>query len=364
MIRAMDRTLDRRKILARGIGAAAAVWGWPGRGAAARAIDDPVLRTLVARNHDRDPQFRRGLSNHLSMALFSMASLGGGSKRLQAVGDAIWPSLEPFPTGGPAVTAANWTALRGNHAALPGLRAFFRAEIARAGVGPALRKVLPELLPGLGAAAFHGIIRTGYGVRFGDDAEVADGLAYWAIAYLPLGPLAPATSRPDPIPLLEKVRATASLAGAKLKGGLIFDQMEKAAALPGFSDAASALAPRDDSLAQLSLACGRLYVATADFTALHAVTGTHAYRLLEPFIVDRAAGVRHLWQALVAAYITIGAPKLDVPTASAPPGWDALTRRATESTDAHDLKLVDVAREQHTFYREPIFQRAAARRLA
>jgi hypothetical protein len=364
MIRPMDRTLDRRKILTRAVRAAAATWAWPRRSRGARAVDDPVLRALLARNHDRDPQFRHGLSNHLSMALFSMASLGGGSKRLQAVGDAIWPSLEPFPTGGPAVTAANWTSVRGSHAALPGLRAFFRAEIARAGVGPALRKLLPDLLPGLGAAAFHGIIRTGYGVRFGDDAEVADGLAYWAIAYLPLGPLSPSTALPDPIPLLEKVRATPSLAGAKLERGLIFDQMEKAAALPGFSDAASALAPRHDSLAQLSVACGRLYLATADFTALHAVTGTHAYRLLEPFIVDRAAAVRHLWQALVAAYITIGAPKLDVPAASAPPPWDALARKATGSTDAHDLKLVDVAREQHTFYRDPIFQRAAARRLA
>src|SRR6185436_12415601 len=128
MIRAMDRTLPRRTVLARGVGAAAAVWAWPRRGAGARAVDDPVLRTLLARNHDRDPQFRHGLSNHLSMALFAMAALGGDSKRLQAVGDAIWPSLEPFPTGGPAVTAANWTSLRGNHAALPGLRTLFRAE--------------------------------------------------------------------------------------------------------------------------------------------------------------------------------------------------------------------------------------------
>jgi len=46
--------------------------------------------------------------------------------------------------------------------------------------------------------------RTGYGVRFGDDREVADGLAYWATAFVPLGPVG--TER-VPHALLESVHA-------------------------------------------------------------------------------------------------------------------------------------------------------------
>jgi hypothetical protein len=37
--------------------------------------------------------------------------------------------------------------------------------------------------------------------------------------------------------------------------------------------------------------------------------------------------------------------------------------RTLESVDAHDLKLVDIAREEEAHYGQPVYRRAAARRI-
>jgi hypothetical protein len=222
---------------------------------------------------------------------------------------------------------------------------------------------LPRLLPGIGGGAFHPLIRTGYGVRFGDDAEVVEGLAYWATAFLPLGPLAPPGGERDARVLFQHVSDAPTLAGRDLTGRLIFDKMRAAAALPAFAPLASALSPDDGTLPSIAAATVRLYVQSRDFIALHAVTGTHAYRLLQPYIDPSAQGLRYLWQALAAAYISIGAPRVVEPPPSEAPSWSESIARATTTLDDHDVKLVDVAREEEAFYGGALYRRAAARRM-
>jgi Questin oxidase-like len=333
---------------------------------AAPSVDparEPLLRSLLARNHELSPEFGGGLSNHLSMGLYSLAALGGSRAELTRFAEAHWARLEPLPRErGPHVGRDNWSALLGQRDALHGFRAFFGAEIARLGRAGALRAYLPGLLPGIAAAAFHALIRTGYGVRFGDDQEVQDGLAYWATTFLPLGPLGPTGRERDPRALLAQVHENEHLAGLDLPGPLIFGKMKAVSQLPAFAAAVDSLQPSDTTLAGLAAAAVRLYLLKGDFTALHAVTGTHAYRQLLPFLPDRDA-VRYFWQALAAAYISVGAPRLVEPPARAATDFAVSIPRAIASLDDHDLKLVEVAREEEAFYRDPIYRQVAALRM-
>ena len=66
---------------------------------------------------------------------------------------------------------------------------------------------------------------------------------------------------------------------------------------------------------------------------------------------------------LVAAYVSVHAPALVEPAALTVPPWAESARRARASLDEHDLKLVDIAREEEQFYKDPIYRRAAARRM-
>ena len=138
--------------------------------------------------------------------------------------------------------------------------------------------------------------------------------------------------------------------------------MQWVSTLPGFAPAASTLRIDDGSLTAIARAAVRLYVGSGDnFTALHGVTGTHAYRLLEPYVTDRAAGRRHLWQALVAAYVHIDAPEIGPAAPGGKlPTWQQVIARAAASDDDHQLKLTDVAREESRHYDDPTYLRAAA----
>jgi len=322
------------------------------------------LAPLLERNRGLRPDYHGGLSNHLSMGLYSLSALGGTPEELVRFAEARWAQLEPVPREpGLPVTRERWTEQLGRREALNGFRAFFDRELATLGRGDTLRRYLPALLPGISAGGFHALIRTGYGVRFADDHEVSDGLAYWAMAYAPLGALGAAGTTEDPRVLYERIAADPQLAGATLPDGLIYEKQRAASELPAFAGVVNALRPTETTLAQLAALSVRLYAQTGNFTLLHAVTGAHAYRMLQPFVEPRERGLRHFWQALVAATISVHAPALVEPSPVAPPPWTESARRARASLDEHDLKLVDIAREEEAFYKDPTYRRAAARRM-
>ncbi len=334
------------------------------------AEPDPALvGPFLVRNRERHPG--SPYSNHLSMGLLSLAALGASKEQIRAKGESELKGIWPFPTGGPTVTRTNWQEHLGNADALPGLRAMFEQEIAARGMADMLRLYLPTLLPGLSAAAFHPLIRTGYGVRFGDTAEVAMGLAYWAITFWPLGPLVLTSDERDPTVALAAVRRVGPLtpegrraAGIDRPRLNIVKGMRWASTLPGFA-AASSLRTGDGSLDRIARAAVRLHVASGDnFTALHGVTGTHAYRMIEPFVADKGIGRRYLWQALVAAYVYIDAPDIGAPAAIGKlPSWNQVLAEAAASDDDHKLKLTDIAREECRHYDDPTYLQAAALHL-
>jgi hypothetical protein len=310
------------------------------------------------------PEYGGGLANHCSMGLLSLAALGGTSEQLSRFADSEVVRLDVLGApSGPAVTANNWTDFLGERKALSGFLALFQREIAERGREETLRRYLPRLLPGLGAGAFHGLIRTAYGVRFRNDSEVMDGLGYWAIAYLPLGQLPAPGRETEPLAALEAIRKSPSLVGKRLSGDLIFGKMKAAAALPAFPAAAALLKPEARTLERIAGAVVRLYAATGDFTALHAVTATHAFRQLLPFVQQPADGVRYLWQALAAAYVTIQAPAVTAPNGRNVPTWELIASKAAASRDPHDLKLVEIARDEESCYHDPMYRLAAARRM-
>jgi hypothetical protein len=322
----------------------------------------PELRALLDENHDLKPDYGGGLSNHVSMGLYSLAALGGTSESLARFAQAHWPALEPLPkAAGPEVRAEHWRAWLGQAEVLNGYRALFGAEVERLGRAEVLRKYLPGLLPGVAAAAFHALIRTGYGVRFADDQEVVDGLSYWATAYLPLGALGKAGGEGDVALLLAQLREGCR-SGRVPPGRLITDKMKAAVQEPRFRAAVDGLSPSDSTLASIAAAAVRLYLPNGDFTLLHAVTATHAYRQIMPY-VDPREGLRYFWQAIAAAYVSVAAPLLEQPPAGEPPAWGPTLERALYSLDEHDLKLVDIAQQESAFYGDPVYQRAAARRL-
>jgi hypothetical protein len=116
--------------------------------------------------------------------------------------DVYMRRLEEFPRGSGPI-GSGWQDALGDPRRIADWTAYFRREVTGQPWRQALETWWPRLLPGVVAAATHGVIRVGHAVRAlvqdGEDAdhltELAHGLAYWAARWQPL-PGVPAAEPP------------------------------------------------------------------------------------------------------------------------------------------------------------------------
>lgn len=313
------------------------------------AASHAALHALLDRGlQAHAPEYDHGLSNHLPMLLHALQQLGATPARLadHAADYAVRLARRDKPAAARPHTLADWAARRGDMAAFEPLQAHFATVLARQGRAATLREALPRLMPGVGAGAFHGLIRTAHALEAGHDGELAAGLAYWAAAWLPLRePAAPWPAMDHALP-----EWLAALQGVTIDGALpqprIVLRLQAVAATPGFDAVAGALRVDRTTLRALAEHAAALYAVTGNFTVLHAVTACRALAVLMPQLADPTARTQALREfalalgaALHAARLTRFAPA-DHPPPPAPWGWPALRAAAIAARDDHTAKLV------------------------
>lgn len=314
------------------------------------------LRTLLDEGARFGPEYAGDLSNHLPMALVALKSLGADDARLAGFARAYAARLQPAPPPEDWPAGEPWPARLGDPAAWPAYRGLFARWLDLEGSAALLQQVLPLLMPGCGAAAFHGLIRVAAALRAGHAGELADGLAYWACRHLPLGALpARAGRQRDPLPLLRRLSAQPS------QQPLIVQRMQDAASGPALRAAVAALAIDDHTLPRLARLSAQAYAGSGNFTALHLVTGCHAMRLLLPMLDQPLQALRWFWQAWATALVSASLEAL--PAVPLQP-WPGLVGRALASDNEHLIKLVDACRGEDEAYGDDAWRLAASRAVA
>lgn len=281
--------------------------------------------------------YRGRLSNHLPMAQQALLALGASAERLQQFTDAQravlppqTPALDTPPAGpqdlGRPERDAAW-------------RAHFASRMATLGAAEALREALALLLPGAGAIAFHGLIRSAHAAQAGHEGELAAGLAHWAAHFMPL----PVQGQGPALELPDWVQALRALpVPSTPPAGLIADRMWAWGAVPGFAGVAGLLQRGPEALRELALLAARSYAASANFTVLHLLTASHAMAVLQPwwptpelppgFAAAAAAGL--LASGAEPVWTAVSAPRRP---------WSALIQAACAQDDAHVIKLTHAA---------------------
>jgi hypothetical protein len=150
----------------------------------------PHLHELLNVNLQLPPEYQDQLTSHLPMALHCLHSLGASPQRMQefyaAYARRFQGQSQRLIAPESPLAIADWRQLRGQSDAYPTLLAYFNGLVARNGTETALRLALPDLMPGVAAAAFHGVIRTAHAVEAAHADELAAALAYWAWRWQPL----------------------------------------------------------------------------------------------------------------------------------------------------------------------------------
>lgn len=303
----------------------------------------PALRARLVDAARFDAEYGASLSNHLPMALTALARLGASDERLAEFAQRYARRLHAAPPAQAWPDGDAWRAHLGRPQAWPAYRALLRDWTAHEGAAAVLQQVLPTLMTGVGAAAFHGPIRVAYALAANHAAELVDALAYWACRWFPLGAPAAAGSTADPARLL----AQFDFAGELPDAPLISQRMAHAALHPRFAPLAERLhVDLRSTLPRLAHLAAERYAAGADFTVLHLVTSAHAMQVLLPWLdeAERRPALAHYARAWLAGWATRPAhDEAQAPLSVLP--WPEIEARALETDDDHAIKLVDSCRE-------------------
>ncbi|KAF8191083.1 hypothetical protein K438DRAFT_1919499 [Mycena galopus ATCC 62051] len=156
-----------------------------------------LLRDLLRKDYEEHHCFwsDSGLHNHLAHHLLAAHDLGSPPSLLSAIFDNEFGMQQPLRKEGSDgsaenLTVATWTSHLGKSEAYADYLAFFSSEIATVGVPETLKRyvfapsanrngalMLVRVVSGL----MHPFIQLGYGVEFGQDFMVAEGLARSAV---------------------------------------------------------------------------------------------------------------------------------------------------------------------------------------
>jgi hypothetical protein len=303
--------------------------------------DSRALRALLTDAARYDAEYRGGLSNHLPMALTALARLGADDERLAEFAQRYAQRLHPAAPREPWAAARPWRERFGDPQAWPTYRTLFRQWIVYEGVPETLAQVLPPLMQGVAAAAFHGPIRVAYALAANHADELADALAYWACRWFTCGTPRQGGSEREPARVLARLDFAHELPPQPL----IAQAIAAAAAHPRFD---AALAPLHvnlhTTLPRLAQIAAERYAAGADFTVLHLVTSAHAVAVLLPWIDEpqRLPALALYARAAAAAWATCK-PRDPLPPLAVLP-WPEIVARAIASDDDHVIKLVDSCR--------------------
>jgi len=317
-----------------------------------------TLRDLLDRGAGYDAEYAGGLSNHLPMALTALQGLGAPAARLDAFAAGYAERLQPAPAAEPWPSGDAWPSRLGERAAWPAYRALFADWLTWEGADTVLSQALPVLMPGCGAAAFHGLIRTAYAVKSRHEGELADGLAYWACRFLDLGPLPAQGAEADPGAVLAELQR--QFTERRFEQALIFERMAEVASMPAFAETAARLRIEPATLAQLASRAAALYAQSGNFTALHLVTSCHALRLLQPWLASPDDALRAFWLAY-AAGVAVSGIGLPAPGWRSEASWAEIRAAAIASDNDHTIKLVYSCQEEHAESGNDACRLAAAR---
>jgi hypothetical protein len=307
----------------------------------------PSTRALIEGAHRHSANYRGYFANHLPMALVALDAMGATDARIAQFAGEYERQLEPI-----------------GEAELGRVRRF-EESLARRGVDRVLAETSARFAAGVGAAAFHGAIRTAYAIESGLRSELAHALAYWDAAYESLACDAEPEGDESPFEVLQAIANDPAIAGKRPPGSGISARMRAAAKSPAFASHVARLAPDALELPTLAATLIRAYAATGDFTLLHGVTGCQAFRVLAPHFSDPGAALRHLWIAAAAAYVSCGSPPVEgwALEGSDALAWDEIHRKAAECDDEHDVKFAYSCWREWQASRDELYRRAASARV-
>jgi hypothetical protein len=306
-----------------------------------------------------------GLASHHPMAIAALDAMGAAAADFDRFESRYVSQLEPIAPAVVEIQPGDEAAHLGSPRAFPEWLVYFTSAIEKEGEGEVLRRWIDRLTPAVAAGAFHGAIRTAFALESGARHELAHGLSYWAASYSTLPAVPTPSGSRSPAEVLAALSRDPEYAGKRPPGRGIISRAIAAARHPDFGRHVASLDPDQLALDAIARALLHAYAASGDFTMLHGVTGTHAFRLLAPHASDSGAALQDLWSAVVAVYLGAGAPPVEGWGLEGDDAldWPAIHAHALKREDEHDIKLAYSCWREWQHRGDDLYRRVASARV-
>jgi hypothetical protein len=333
----------------------------------------PTLDEILDILHDTGPDLVGGNSNHGPMVVEALFAMGRPDAVLPWIAGYKRRFQERLQPRQP-ISPEDWRVSLGDRSRGADWVAFFDCQLAAAPWQAVLQAWVPQLVPGLWAAATHGLIRTGHAVRSLTAMttpqrlhELAQGLGYWAARYQEL-PGKPAGQHAGHTPS-KAVQYVQRIHGPDFDAsGSIVQQIKGLDNQPEFTQVVDLVDTAGDLsgfLSELTATWAGIYLANPKglIAFVHAVTAPSALRLLAPYLpaADTRLAARYAWQACAAIYAwysTTPPPSLAAFTPP-PEAPDALIDRAIAAGGAHTIKFTEACLREYALHPTPVYLVAA-----
>jgi hypothetical protein len=334
------------------------------------AILDDALESIA----DAGPELANGLTNHAPMAIEALCALDR-SDAIRPWLDHYRPAMLPRPPSVERIQPGAWKSALACPERFADFRELIADDLKEAAWPAVLDRWTLRLVPGISAAAMHGVIRVGHAVRALAESitpprldELASAIAYWASSYQALPTRFDGHGAIDPRQAIAQVAVVP--AAQRKFAGTITSSLEALDEFPAFATVIGRAKLDGDSpttISHLTETFAKVYLANAHdvlttIVFIHGVTSATAVRSLIPHVCASTgrALLPYLWQAECALYATFGArPAPSDPVAPPPESRDTLIARAVANGDEHVIKFTETCLREDALNPSPIYRAAA-----
>ena len=306
------------------------------------------LNELIDKHNKEFSTYYKGeLYSHTPMALFALKDLGASDERLEEFYEFDVKKLEPIVNPTFLIDNSNWEKHLGNYKYEASYVDFFRSRVQEDGIEFTVQKYFDVLMKGVGAAAFHPIIRLSYAIRENNENEIIISLATWAASYLDLGVSPSLDGDKTFLDVIGSLKQINFNQGLQVEGKNIVERMSTVSKTREYKECVQKISLTSSHRDELEKILLWLFSQSNNFTLLHGVTSHHAFESLVKFSKQEELSRGYLVKAILAAYLSttgVFAPDLDwrYPSFENLPSWDVIKQKAISSNDDHVIKLVHV----------------------
>ncbi|MEC9234980.1 MAG: questin oxidase family protein [Pseudomonadota bacterium] len=330
-------------------------------------MDKRAINNLINSDSHLDPEYGPKLTNHLPMALYALYDIGASDAQItQFAQDHIKArGLTPLTQKSTTIIdSQTYYSALGERRSFSAYNQFFDKEISTHGRDETLKRHINFLMHGVCGCAFHGLIRTAYGLTADNNEEISRGLAYWADTHKTI------TTHPATLSTNGLSLSDAFAAAQQLHQEGHWDNMAQRA--PNIYTKIKQITdtrPFQSFIGQTPLnsqtniddfrrATLTLYQTFPNFTTLHCLTAVHALSGLYNTAAAPNDVLATMGQATLATYLSIGAPDLtplQTPTNLSGKNLSAEWNVIRASHNDHAIKLAYSAREEYRATQDPAY---------